>query len=94
MSGIAMGTEAWIWMGAWALVMVGVVWLLVRQPRHASHDDPAEILRDRFARGEISEEELRRALAALDDDPPVPAAGAARHRAARHARHGQEARHD
>jgi hypothetical protein len=35
MSGIAIGAEAWAWMGAWALVMVGVVWLLVRQPRHA-----------------------------------------------------------
>ena len=27
MAGWTMGTEAWIWMGAWALVMVLVVWL-------------------------------------------------------------------
>ena len=71
-----MGVEAWAWMGAWALVMVGVVWLLVRQPRHAPHDDPMGILRDRFARGEISEPELRQALAALDDEPPPSPSGA------------------
>lgn len=89
MNGIAMGTEAWVWMGAWALVMVLVVWFLSREPRHGDHPGPAEILRDRFARGELSEEEYRRAIAALDDDPPGPVP-ATRH----HARHGQEARHD
>ena len=89
MDGIAMGTEAWVWMGAWALVLALVVWLLVRDPGHARHDDPARILRDRFARGEISEEEFRRAVAALDDDPPAHAPG---HRI--RTRHGQEARHD
>jgi putative membrane protein len=88
MAGISLGIEAWAWMGAWALLMALVVLFLVREPRHARHDDPAEILRDRFARGEISEEEFRRAVAALDDD--TPPAAAARH----HARHGQEARHD
>ncbi len=93
MTGWQMGTDAWVWIGAWALVMTLVVWLLVREPRHAPHVDPAEIVRDRFARGEISEEELRRALAALDDDPPIPHASA-RHRATHHAHHGQEARHD
>ena len=89
MTGWSMGTDAWVWIGAWALVMVLVVWFLTRDPRRARHQDPAEILRDRFARGEISEEEYRRAITALDDDPPLPAAST-RH----HARHGQEARHD
>lgn len=68
MTGWSMGTEAWIWMGAWALVLVIVVWLLVREPGHDDRDDAAEILRSRFARGEISEEEYRRASTALDAD--------------------------
>ena len=89
----AIGTEAWIWMGAWALVMILVVWLLVREPRHASHDDPATILRNRFARGEISEAEYGQAIAALDADPPTPPRGGPLHRT-RHAQQGQEARHD
>lgn len=89
MSGFVMGTEAWVWMGAWALVLALVVWFLAREPRRARHPDPADILRDRFARGEISEEEYRRAMAALDDDPPAPAAPTRHHRP-----HGQEARHD
>ncbi|MHB8961225.1 MAG: SHOCT domain-containing protein [Candidatus Limnocylindrales bacterium] len=94
MSNWSMGTDAWVWIGAWALVMAVVVWLLLREPRRGRRDDPAEILRDRFARGEISEEELRRALATLDDDPPVRGASATRHHTTRHAHHGQEARHD
>ncbi len=91
MGGIAMGPEAWAWMGAWALVLAGVVWLLVREPRRTRRQSPADILRNRFANGEISEEECRRAVAALDDDPPAHATTAARHAAAHH---GQEARHD
>ncbi len=94
MTGWSMGTEAWIWMAAWAVVMVTVVWLLVREPRRENHHDPSAILRDRFARGEISEEELRRATAALDDDAPIAPASGARSHAAHHGTHGQEARHD
>ena len=93
MTGWSMGTEAWIWMAAWAVVMVVVVWLLVREPRRETHNDPSVILRDRFARGEISEEEFRRATATLDDDPPIAPAAGARSHAVHHA-HGQEARHD
>jgi uncharacterized membrane protein len=94
MSGLAIGPEAWIAMGAWALVMVVVVWLLVREPHRAQHDDPAQILRDRFARGEISEAEFKHAIATLDGDAPHPDARVAGHHVARHAPHGQEARHD
>lgn len=72
MAGWTMGTEAWILMGAWALVMVLVVWLLVREPRHHEREDAAAILRARFARGEISEEEFSRASAALSSDPSRP----------------------
>ncbi len=98
MTGWTMGTEAWVVMGAWALVMVLVVWLLVREPRRGSQDDPGAILRDRFARGELSEEEYRRATAALDAEPPISPALGTPHHAAHHAsdraRHGQETRHD
>jgi uncharacterized membrane protein len=73
MIGWTMGLEGWLWMGAWAFVLVLVVWLLVREPSHGPTDDAAAILRARFARGEISEDEYRRASAALMDD----AAGAA-----------------
>jgi uncharacterized membrane protein len=56
-----MGTEAWIWMGAWALVMVLVVWLLVREPRRDEREDALETLRGRLARGEITPDEFERA---------------------------------
>jgi uncharacterized membrane protein len=92
MSGWTMGIEAWLLMGAWALVMVLVVWLLVREPRHEHHDDPGTILRARFARGEISEEEFKRANEALADPPAASTIGARRY--ANHAHSGQEAHHD
>ena len=94
MAGWTIGTEAWIWMGAWALVMVLAVWLLVREPRHETHDDPGEILRARFARGEISEEEFKKASATLDPEPPIDPTGGSRQHAAQHPHTGQEAHHD
>lgn len=89
-----MGTEAWLVMAAWAAVMVLVVWLLVREPRRESRDEPDGILRARFARGEITEEEFRRAAAALDADPPPGPSSRPRHPVAHHAHQGQETRHD
>lgn len=92
--GWTMGTEAWIWMSVWAVVMVLVVWLLVREPRHGIHDDPGVILRARYARGEIREDEFKRAMAALDADPLDPRPKGPRDHATHHSPHGQEARHD
>ena len=94
MAGWAMGTEAWIWMAAWAVVMVLVVWILVREPRHQLHDDPGVILRARFARGEIREEEYLRAMAALDADPPGSHPKGARDDSTHRPNRGQEARRD
>lgn len=71
MTGWTMTPDAWAWMGAWALVLILVVWLLVREPRRET-PDPGAIVRARFARGEIGEEELRRALEALGDDRASP----------------------
>jgi len=65
-----------LWLGAmvlwmvlfWALVIGGIVWLLAAlRPREASRvpEDPLAILRQRYARGEITREqyeEMRRDL--------------------------------
>ncbi len=93
MTGFAMSLEGWLLMAGWAAVLVVGVLLLVREPRHATHDDAATILRARFARGELSEEEFRQAMAALDADSPTPT-GSGPHHPTHHTHQGQEARHD
>lgn len=45
----------------WLAVLVAAgagVWWLIRQPRSAPRDSALEILRERYARGEISREEF------------------------------------
>ena len=66
MAGWTMGLEGWLWMGAWILALVVLVWLLVREPRHASRDDALETLRARLARGEISATEFEQARRLLE----------------------------
>jgi uncharacterized membrane protein len=66
MTGWTMGLEGWLWMGAWALVLVLVVWLLVREPHRPRPDDPVAVLRGRLARGEITAHEFERARRLLD----------------------------
>jgi uncharacterized membrane protein len=66
MTGWTIGLEGWLWMGVWAVVLVGVVWLLVREPRHSDRPDAVELLRDRLARGEITPDEFERALRLLE----------------------------
>ena len=67
MTGWTMGIEGWLWMGAWILALVLVVALLVWTPRrHASGDEPLDILRSRLARGEISPDEYERARGLLE----------------------------
>lgn len=61
-----MGLEGWLWLGAWALVVVGLVWLLVREPRRSQADDARQTLRERLARGEISPDEFERARRLLE----------------------------
>ena len=61
MTGWTMGLEGWLWMSAWVVVLVAVVWLLVREPRRSDRDDALELLRGRLARGEITPEEFERA---------------------------------
>lgn len=60
---------AWLWMGVWIVALLAMVWLIVRGGERRPHaDDPNEILRARFARGEISEAELEHAQRLLAPD--------------------------
>jgi len=78
--GSAMGW-GWIWPIILLLGLVALVWGLVRartsratpgvrhddQPRATGQDRAHEILRERYARGEISEQEMRERSRALDE---------------------------
>jgi putative membrane protein len=63
MTGIwGMTLGGWIWMAIWVIALLIMVWLLVSGGRGRERaDDPLDILRARYARGEISEEEFRHA---------------------------------
>ena len=64
-----MGPWGWIPMAVWIAALLFMVWLLVRSPSEQSTtEDAMAILRARFARGEISQEEFERAKVALLDD--------------------------
>jgi putative membrane protein len=63
-----MGPWGWIWMLIWIAALFFMVWLIVRTPGDRQTDDPMTILRARFARGEISQDEFERARVALLGD--------------------------
>lgn len=63
------GWGAWMWVvgPVWLLLLIGlaafVTWLIVRtssQPQQSGGNDARRILAERFARGEIDEEDYRR----------------------------------
>lgn len=61
-----MGAGGWVWMFIWIAALMFLVWLVVRSMTDPQViEDPGAILRARFARGEISQEEFQRALSAL-----------------------------
>lgn len=61
-----MGPWGWIWMLIWIAALLFMVWLIVRAPAEpTTSEDAMTILRGRFARGEISQEEFGRARDAL-----------------------------
>jgi Predicted membrane protein (DUF2078). len=70
MYGWSMGLESWLWMGAWIVVMVALVWLLVREPRRPERDEAMETLRARLARGEITTDEFEHARQLLETRRP------------------------
>ncbi len=67
------------WIGGlvWLILLGGVVWLLISTlqrnsgnltgPQSQQHADPVEILKKRFARGEIDAEEYRERLRLLEN---------------------------
>ncbi|MFN8520269.1 MAG: SHOCT domain-containing protein [Chloroflexota bacterium] len=70
MYGWTMGIDGWLWMGAWMLVLVVAVALLVWAPRRGREtDEPIDVLRGRLARGEITAEEFERARSLLAAGP-------------------------
>ena len=69
MTGWGMTPDGWIWMGIWVLALLAMVWLLVGGSRTAARgEDAMQILRARFARGEISQDEYERARRLLVAD--------------------------
>jgi len=57
-----MGPWGWIWMLVWIAALLFMVWLIVRSPAdRPATEDAMAILRSRFARGEISQDEFERA---------------------------------
>ena len=55
-----------VWGGIIVLIVLGVRWLW-RAQNGPGHAESVEILRQRFAKGEIDEEEFRRRKAALEN---------------------------
>ena len=66
MNGWTIGLEGWLWMGVWAMVVIGLVWLLVREPRRSQLEDATATLRTRLTRGEITPDEFERARRLLE----------------------------
>ena len=71
---VAMGLVILLFWGFLVVLTVWVVRTLAENPRHSvgygPYADPDAVLADRFARGEITEDELRRGRALLHSSPP------------------------
>jgi uncharacterized membrane protein len=64
-----MNLGGWVWMGIWIFALVVMVWFITRSPdTHRGVQEPLEILRARYARGEISLAEYEQARRVLDPD--------------------------
>lgn len=66
MIGWGMSLGGWIWMAVWIAALLVMVWMIVAAGnRDSSREDALEILRARFARGEIDKEQFERAQEVL-----------------------------
>jgi uncharacterized membrane protein len=64
-----MNLGGWVWMGVWILALVVMIWFITRSPDERKYtQEPSEILRTRFARGEINQAEYEQARRVLDMD--------------------------
>ncbi len=64
-----MNFGGWIWMGVWIVALLVMVWFITRAPdSHPATQQPLDILRTRFARGEISQAEFEQARRVLDPE--------------------------
>lgn len=63
--GMTLGS--WIWMLVWVAALLLMVWLIVAGGRTEQREDPLELLRSRYARGEITEDEFRRMRTTLTE---------------------------
>lgn len=66
MTGIGwdMGLGGWLWMTLGVVLLIAVIWAvmaMVPGRGRPTADDPAQILKTRFARGEISQEQYEQA---------------------------------
>ncbi len=76
--GWGMGPDGWLWMLGGLILFIGIVVLVVRgmggynrpadRPTDNPRREPMDILRARFARGEITEAEFEQAKRTLGDD--------------------------
>jgi putative membrane protein len=67
--GWEMNLGGWVWMGVWIFALVVMVWFITRSPdTQRGTQEPLEILRARFARGEISQAEYEQARRVLEPD--------------------------
>ena len=59
-----------LWMGVWIFALVVMVWLITRSPdtNRSVAAEPRDILRIRFARGEINQAEYEQACRVLDPE--------------------------
>lgn len=70
MYGYDMTAAGWLWMvGGWAVLVLAIVvgaWLIARAMQSSRPQaTPLDILRERFARGDISQDEYEKAKQAL-----------------------------
>lgn len=62
MIGWEMNLGGWLWMAVWIAALLVMVWMIVARDREPTpRQDALEILRARFARGEIDKEQFERA---------------------------------
>ena len=64
-----MAWGGWLWMGIWIVALVVMIWLITRSSDSPGRgEEPLEILRASFARGEINETEYEQARRVLELD--------------------------